>query len=65
MFKENKKKLILNYIFFNNWNWEFYIYITPKFHSKGLSVSKQLNDKERLSIALENNFVRNVIKFSY
>ena len=50
------KKLIK--IFNNKWVIKFKIFLPQKNHTVGNSITKQLNDMERLSAALENNSIR-------
>ncbi len=57
--------LVLKNYFPINWNWKYCITILPAFHIKGLTITKQLNDKERISAAIENFSIRNIVKFSY
>lgn len=47
------------------WNWRFSIEIPNYSHLKSLNISKQLNDKERISAALENFGIRKVIEECY
>jgi metal-sulfur cluster biosynthetic enzyme len=65
--KLNKKKLAkkLNKIFPSDWNWKFTVEIPFYAHLKAINISKQLNDKERKSAALENLGIRRIIKKSY
>ena len=56
---------LLNDYFPQGWSWKYSTFIPPKFHLKGSVISKQLNDKERISAAMENFSIRNIIKFSY
>jgi len=44
-----------------NWFLEFKIYISDAFHKNGTSISKQINDFERSSAALENFMIRKTI----
>nr|UXY86790.1 protein AE7-like 1 [Cryptomonas paramecium] len=60
-----KKKIFLKYVFPENWSFRYCTNITFDFHSEGLYITKQLNDKERTCAALENSSVRNIIKLSY
>nr|UXY87211.1 protein AE7-like 1 [Cryptomonas sp.] len=48
-----------------DWGWNFCINIPSDMHVSGLNVTKQLNDRERISAAIENSSIRNVIKSSY
>ncbi len=57
--------VVLKNYFPINWNWKYCIIILPAFHIKGLILTKQLNDKERISAAIENFSIRNIVKFSY
>ena len=50
------KKLIK--IVNNKWVIKFKIFLPQKNHTVGNSITKQLNDMERLSAALENNSIR-------
>ncbi|AEA38840.1 hypothetical protein CPARA_2gp182 (nucleomorph) [Cryptomonas paramecium] len=60
-----EKSFFLKYVFLENWSFAYCTNITFNFHFEGLYITKQLNDKERVCAALENNSVRNIIKLSY
>ena len=49
----------------SNWDWKFNIQIPRYSHLKSDNISKQINDKERESAAMENFGIRFVIKKSY
>lgn len=55
----------LMYYFPKTWIWKFCTLIPSKLHIKGLLLTKQLNDKERISAAIENSSIRSIIKFAY
>jgi hypothetical protein len=55
----------LHKYFPTNWNWNYSVMILSKNHTKGLFVTKQLNDKERISAAIENISIRKTIKLFY
>jgi hypothetical protein len=44
-----------------NWFFDFKIYISDVFHKNGSTISKQINDFERSSAALENFMIRKTI----
>jgi hypothetical protein len=44
-----------------NWFFDFKIYISDVFHKNGSNISKQINDFERSSAALENFMIRKTI----
>lgn len=56
---------ILGNFFPQNWNWKFLIQIPSDFHLQGLSYTKQINDKERVSAAIENEGIRKTIDTCY
>nr|UXY87701.1 protein AE7-like 1 [Cryptomonas curvata] len=53
------------FYFPQTWSWKSCVFIPSKFHIKGFMITKQLNDKERISAAIENRSIRNIIKFAY
>ena len=58
-------QIVTKTIFPKNWNWNYYMIISPILYSNNLIITKQLNDKERVSAAIENISIRNIVKFSY
>jgi hypothetical protein len=48
-----------------NWNWKFFIEIPIFSHFQGSSYTKQINDKERVSAAFENEGIRKMIEICY
>jgi metal-sulfur cluster biosynthetic enzyme len=65
--KLNKKKLAkkLDEIIPSKWNWKFSFEIPFYSHLRSLNISKQINDKERKSAAMENIGIRQIIAKSY
>ena len=57
--------ILLNEHFPQGWNWKYCTNIPHTLHVKSSIITKQLNDKERISAAIENVSIRNIIKFSY
>lgn len=53
------------FYFPTTWSWKYCTIIPSWFHIKGPMLTKQLNDKERISAAIENPSIRNIIKFAY
>jgi len=48
-----------------NWNWKFFIEIPISSHFQATSYTKQINDKERVSAAFENEGIRKMIEICY
>jgi len=56
-FKKNTMKKLVKLVI-TNWFIHFKVKLTNKDHKIGENITKQLNDKERLSAALENRSIR-------
>jgi hypothetical protein len=65
LFLQNPLQKVLDYFFPKNWNWKFSFHIPGYSSVKSKLYTKQLNDKERISAAFENEGIRRALNKCY